>query len=175
MTRKGARSRAYLRYARASANAAKRGWSWATQRDFEYAALRSTQVGSGEARLVREVAMIANVGPPSILAEHRRRAGPLLVGVLDHDNSAGPQQSASARLDDPDHVQPILPGPQRDRGIVLRNLRVAYRRVEWHVRRVADDQVYLAVQLREAGGDVAVMEGDPVTGSVGRVDVALHP
>src|SRR5262245_40249681 len=69
------------------------------QRDVGPAALGVAHPGSGEAWAIREIAMIADVGPPPFLAEHRGCTPPLLVGVLDNHDSAGPQQPASSLLD----------------------------------------------------------------------------
>ena len=52
---------------------------------------------------------------------------------------------------------------------------VADHRVEGHVWRIADDKVYLAVQLVEAVGDVAMMQRHALSGSVRCVDVAFRP
>src|SRR3954447_14725642 len=82
----------------------------------------SCQPGGQEARAPGQVAVVTYLLPPSGTAEHRGRRLPLGVGVLDADHSPRPQEQRRTLRDDPDRVETVAGGVQRELGVVVADL-----------------------------------------------------
>ena len=130
--------------------------------------------------------MVLDVGEPAVRADQCGQRAALLVGVLDAEPPARPQQPRGGDQQAADDVQPVRAAPQRQRRVVVGDL-ARHAGTVGHVGRVGDDEVDRAVELAEqlrighvAGQhlDRGVPRGRPggrvVPGPLDRARVALH-
>src|SRR3954471_16474198 len=79
----------------------------------------SCQPRGHEPRPPGQVGVVAYLLPVTRAAEHRGRALPLGVRVLHADDSPGPEQQGGPALDDPDRVEAVAGGVERELGVVV--------------------------------------------------------